>query len=332
MSWLHNKHPIVISSDLAMHVGLNEAIILQQLNYWLENTSSGVEHDGVRWVYNTHEQWRDQFPFWSVDTVKRAFASLKKQDLILIAKLARDKHDRTNYYTVNHAKLDELYAAARSFPHQCKMPSSKSAKSADGKVQSAPIQECNLPSSNMATCPDVHTENTTETTSESFPEVLPATPSSPGTLVAIVEVQNGPRRQIPVDMPGPKDPECKTFKAWANYACAYRNRYSAWPVWNAKAGGQLGQLIARLGAENAHHVAAYYLTINDAFLIRKCHDLASLVRDAESFHTQWTTGRQVNGRTAKQMEDRQANLNAGEEAARAILQRRQQGAPRNEFL
>jgi hypothetical protein len=329
MSWLHNKRPIVISADLALHVGLNEAIVLQQLNYWLESTDSGVDHEGARWVYNTHEQWRDQFPFWSVDTVKRTFTSLKKQDLNLIAQLSKDKHDRTNYYTVNHAKLDEMYAAARSFPHQCKMPSSKSAKSADGKVQTAPVQECSLPSSIGATCPDVHTEITTETTPESLAEGAAA----PTQAVAVIaEPSSVPRRPLPADMPGPKDPECKTFKAWANYACAYRNRYQAWPVWNAKAGGQLGQLIARLGIESAHHVAAFYLTVNDAFLIRKCHDLASLVRDAESFHTQWTTGRQVNGRVAKQIEDRQANLVAGEDAARRIMERRTQGGERNEFL
>ena len=56
-----------------------------------------------------------------------------------------------------------------------------------------------------------------------------------------------PRCEIPADMPGPKDQSCKTFKAWANYAMAYHKRYGAWPVWNAKAGGQLGQLVARLG-------------------------------------------------------------------------------------
>lgn len=72
MSWLNTKHPIVINPDLARHVGLNEAIILQQLNYWIEATESGIEHEGRRWVYNTQEQWREQFPFWSVDTVKRA--------------------------------------------------------------------------------------------------------------------------------------------------------------------------------------------------------------------------------------------------------------------
>lgn len=175
------------------------------------------------------------------------------------------------------------------------------------------------------------TETTAETTAETTDtsEGGTAAPTSPGALVATVEVQAGPRFQIPDDMPGPKDPACKTFKAWANYAFAYRKRYSAWPVWNAKAGGQLGQLIARLGAENSHHVAAYYLTVNDAFLIRKCHDLASLVRDAEAFHTQWATNRQMNGTTARQLEQTQANINAAHTAAESI---RSKEGKRNAFL
>ena len=72
---------------------------------------------------------------------------------------------------------------------------------------------------------------------------------SAGKVIALVAQ---PRCVIPADMPGPKDQSCKTFKAWANYAMAYRKRYHAWPVWNAKAGGQVGQLISRLGIEAAH--------------------------------------------------------------------------------
>lgn len=149
-----------------------------------------------------------------------------------------------------------------------------------------------------------------------------------GQKLAVIEVKTGARFQIPADMPGPKDPTCKTFKAWANYACAYRKRYDAWPVWNAKVGGQLGQLIARLGAENAHHVAAYYVSINDARLINDCHSLNNLLAKAEAYHTQWATGRQMNGRTARQMEDTQANINAAQEAARNILGQ----GERNAFL
>jgi hypothetical protein len=65
MSLLMPSRPIVINPDLAYSIGLNEAIALQQVNYWLQETNSGLERDGVRWIYNTTEQWLEQFPFWS---------------------------------------------------------------------------------------------------------------------------------------------------------------------------------------------------------------------------------------------------------------------------
>lgn len=141
-----------------------------------------------------------------------------------------------------------------------------------------------------------------------------------------------PRVEIPADMPGPKDQSCKTFKAWANYAMAYRKRYSVWPVWNAQAGGMLGKLIDLIGAEAAPKVAAFYVSINDARLVNDCHSLNNLITKASAYHTQWLTGRQMNATTARQIEARQANLAAGEEAARRIMERRSQGGTRNEFL
>ena len=159
-------------------------------------------------------------------------------------------------------------------------------------------------------------------------EVVPA--QSRG-LVLVVDRTDTPRVEIPVDMPGPKDQACKTFKVWANYAMAYRKRYSAWPVWNAKVGGQLGQLVDRLGADVAHHVAAHFLKTSDAAVLRKCHSLNELLANAESYHTQWVTGQRINGTTARQMERTEANLSAAEQAAQMVLAKRQAG-DRNEYL
>lgn len=190
------------------------------------------------------------------------------------------------------------------------------------------------------------TETTQEITAETTAETLSALPADAGSPVvegelieageeakALVSVQPvtgsaGPRCSIPADMPGPKDQSCKTYKAWANYAMAYRKRYGVWPKWNATSGGLLAKLVARLGADDAHHVSAYYLTINDARLINDCHSLKILLAKAEAFHTQWATGRQMNATTARQIEQTQANINAAEEAARRILER----GERNEFL
>ena len=156
-------------------------------------------------------------------------------------------------------------------------------------------------------------------------------PNQTGTLVLVLDQTSGPRVEIPADMPGPKDQTCKTFKAWANYAMAYRKRYQCWPVWNAAAGGMLGKLVDLLGADVAHSVAAYYLTINDARLINDYHSLKTLIAKAGAYHTQWMTGRKMNSTTARQMERTEANLSAAEQAAQMVLERRQSGE-RNEYL
>ena len=159
-------------------------------------------------------------------------------------------------------------------------------------------------------------------------EVVPAQSRN---LVLVVDRPDTPRVEIPADMPGPKDQSCKTFKVWANYAMAYRKRYSTWPVWNAKVGGQLGQLVDRLGADVAHHVAAHFLKTSDAAVLRKCHSLNELLANAESYHTQWVTGQRINGTTARQMERTEANVSAAEQAAQMVLAKRQAGE-RNEYL
>lgn len=87
MSLLMPSRPIVINPDLAYSIGLNEAIALQQVNYWLQETNSGLERDGVRWIYNTTEQWLEQFPFWSESTLKRTFTRLKSLACLKLSSL-----------------------------------------------------------------------------------------------------------------------------------------------------------------------------------------------------------------------------------------------------
>jgi hypothetical protein len=116
---------------------------------------------------------------------------------------------------------------------------------------------------------------------------------------------------------------------WSSYANAYQARYGAAPVRNAKINRQVVELWKRLGSESAP-VADYFVSINDAYLVRNCHDLGSLLAKAESYRTQWATGRQMNATTAQQIERKQANLNAGQEAAQRILSR--EGRKTNEFL
>lgn len=301
MSLLLKRQPLVISPLLACRIGLNEAIVLQQICYWLEETSSGVEHDGKQWIYNTIEQWNAQFPFWSPDTVKRSLTSLKKRGLVEVKQLNKSRHDRTNFYAINwesplltdEGKLHSSSRAESTSSNRGKLPSSTGAKSAF-----------------------LHTEITTENTSETNPAV--ADKSAPGTGVVLTgEVL--PKSKHSDEKPQQETEfQLKCRATWKAYGEAYCQRYGTAPIRNAKVNSQVKQLVQRLGTEAADVAAWFVLSCNESFVVRKVHDLGLLVSGAESYRTQWATGRAMTNTRASQIDQTAANYSAADEA-KALL-------------
>lgn len=95
---LIQEPPLQVLPTLAARIGLNEAIFLQQLHYWLQRSTT--EAMGCKWVYNTASQWQEQFPFWSTSTIDRIVKSLKDQRLITTVQLRKKEYDHTNYFTI----------------------------------------------------------------------------------------------------------------------------------------------------------------------------------------------------------------------------------------
>lgn len=56
-SLIIKSRPQIVIPELAVKIGLHEALVLQQLHYWITETKSGIEHDGRRWIYNTLSNW-----------------------------------------------------------------------------------------------------------------------------------------------------------------------------------------------------------------------------------------------------------------------------------
>lgn len=142
-------------------------------------------------------------------------------------------------------------------------------------------------------------------------------PVASGNVVEILSPEK-PRCELPHDMPGPKDQRAKTFKAWANYAIAYRRRYRVFPIWNKKTAGQIGQLVDRVGKDLAPGVAAYYLDMNNQFYVTKGHPVGLMLQDCEAIATQMQTGSQMTQTRARQMDSTQSNLSNVDEAKRLL--------------
>lgn len=181
MSLLMTSRPIVINPDLAYSIGLNEAIALQQINYWLQETKSGMERDGVRWIYNTTEQWLEQFPFWSESTLKRTFTRLKTLGVLKIEQLNKSQRDMTNFYTINYESelLDEV-KVTESKRSKCAVPAGQNDTMEEVKVtRSIRSKRTDVIRSK---CTDDPTENTTESTTENKTPSCPEA-SQPDALV-----------------------------------------------------------------------------------------------------------------------------------------------------
>ncbi|MCH8673909.1 replication protein [Staphylococcus lugdunensis] len=103
---LIDDYPIQVLPKLANEIGLNEAIILQQMHYWLN--SSKHEHDNKKWIYNSYPEWQKQFPFWSLITIKRTIYSLEKQELLHIGNYNKAKFDKTKWYSINYQTIERM--------------------------------------------------------------------------------------------------------------------------------------------------------------------------------------------------------------------------------
>lgn len=163
-----------------------------------------------------------------------------------------------------------------------------------------------------------------------------STPEGKGKGKVVEKEQDQERLQIGEFLPAapkPKrEPKPKTENqlassaTWEAYATAYFNRYGTEPVRNAKINGQITQIIQRLGAEVAPHVAAYFVSaMNKAFYVSNLHPVGVLLKDCEAIHTQWATNRQVTDTKARQIDQSQTNASTADDAYALYLEMERNG-------
>lgn len=129
----------ILRKKLAKAIGLNEAIVLNQLHYWIEKNRRANHnfHDGKYWVYNSYEDWQNNdFEYWSIDTIKRTFTKLEKMGLVISGNYNKLPMDRTKWYTIDYENLEKIAESLEKSTIRAKCP--------DAKVQNAPMHDGNL--------------------------------------------------------------------------------------------------------------------------------------------------------------------------------------------
>ena len=95
-SYLINEYPLQVLPSLCKKVGINEAIFIQELHYWL--LESEQERNGKKWVCKTYEELQET----------RIVKSLSDKQLLIIDNFNEMKMDKTNWYSINYVKLGQL--------------------------------------------------------------------------------------------------------------------------------------------------------------------------------------------------------------------------------
>ena len=106
-SLLLDEPPLIVLPSLAIRVGLESAIVLQQLHYFIKINFKANRniYDGRPWVYNSYTGWQSIFPFLSTKTIQRIFANLKKSGIVVTGNYNKSAMDRMKWYTINYEKI-----------------------------------------------------------------------------------------------------------------------------------------------------------------------------------------------------------------------------------
>lgn len=93
--------------DLATKLGIEEAIFLHNLYYWIQKNAVNKKqfYDGSYWTYNTKQAYAELFPYMSLSKIKRIIDKLLEECIIKIGNYSEDKMNRTSWYAFTECGL-----------------------------------------------------------------------------------------------------------------------------------------------------------------------------------------------------------------------------------
>jgi len=101
---------MIFQPKLAELLGLNESIIINQIDYWIKKSKNLIE--GSYWVCNTYESWQKQICFLSKSTIKKTIQKLEAMGIIKSGNFNKCKMDKTKWYTIDYEVLQSFYKEA----------------------------------------------------------------------------------------------------------------------------------------------------------------------------------------------------------------------------
>lgn len=97
--------------DLAIKYGTEEAIILENLAFWIKKNQANDKHliDGHYWTYNSSRALKELFPYMSEKKIQRTLKKLEELNIIKTNNYNKSLYDRTKWYTIIDQSICHIY-------------------------------------------------------------------------------------------------------------------------------------------------------------------------------------------------------------------------------
>lgn len=134
--------------DIAVAYGLPEAIILNHMQFWIEqNEANNINfYDGSFWTYNTTKAYAEIFPYLSQRQIQCALKHLREEGILKTGNYNKSSYDRTLWYAFTEY--------GKSIMQKCKMEDVKMSNGFDAQVKP-------IPDNNTDNNPLYNTDNNT---------------------------------------------------------------------------------------------------------------------------------------------------------------------------
>lgn len=134
--------------DIAVAYGLTEAIILNHMQFWIEqNEANNINfYDGSYWTFNSAKAYAEIFPYFSQRQIQCALKHLRDEGILKTGNYNKLAYDRTLWYAFTEY--------GKSIMQKCKMEDVKMSNGFDAQVKP-------IPDNNTDNNPLYNTDNNT---------------------------------------------------------------------------------------------------------------------------------------------------------------------------
>lgn len=118
--------------DIAVAYGLTEAIILNHMQFWIEqNEANNINfYDGSYWTFNSAKAYAEIFPYFSQRQIQCALKHLRGEGILKTGNYNKLAYDRTLWYAFTEY--------GKSIMQKCKMEDVKMSNGFDAQVKPIP--------------------------------------------------------------------------------------------------------------------------------------------------------------------------------------------------